>query len=157
MKRQTLGVALAFIFAARSPCLTADAGSNAPAAFISGIKAVGIHARHLDDTLKFYVDGLGFEQKGQIDRGAGAREVFLVLPGADAAATVLIVQNGGAAHDGGGPNPLVLQTSNLDAAIARLGQHGYDVGDVRIVPGRRIAQLQDPEGTALELIEPMAH
>jgi catechol 2,3-dioxygenase-like lactoylglutathione lyase family enzyme len=150
-------VCLSASFAAFAEAAPADGSAAAdPAAsgFITGIKAAGIHARKIEPTLKFYIDGLGFVQKGQIERGA-FREVFLAIPGAESA-TMLIVQNGDAtaADVSAGPAPLVLTTRDIEKAVARLRQQGYAVtGAIEAAQGRKIVAFNDPEGNRVELVE----
>ncbi|HET8882012.1 MAG TPA: VOC family protein, partial [Solimonas sp.] len=128
-----------------------DPAASPTPGFVTGIKAVGIHVQQIDRTLKFYTEGLGFIEKGRLEHD-GSREIFLSLPDAEPTATILILQDA-ASTDAEGPAPLVLSTRDIEKAVARLQQLGYATGEIRAMAGRKIAVVQDPEGTRIELYE----
>jgi catechol 2,3-dioxygenase-like lactoylglutathione lyase family enzyme len=147
--------ALAIVGIGASLPAQSDPAASPPPGFVMGIKAVGIHVRQMDRTLKFYTDGLGFVEKGQREHD-GSREIFLSLPDAEPTATILILQDA-ASTDAEGPAPLVLTTRDIEKAVARLQQLGYTTGEIHAMAGRKIAVLQDPEGTSVELYEAAGH
>jgi catechol 2,3-dioxygenase-like lactoylglutathione lyase family enzyme len=150
---------LAIVGIGASLSAQSDPAASPPPGFVTGIKAVGIHVRQIDRTLKFYTEGLGFVEKGKREHD-GSHEIFLSLPDAEPTATVLILQDAADASGrstADGPAPLVLTTRDIEKAVARLQQLGYAAGEIHAMAGRKIAVVQDPEGTRIELYEAASH
>jgi hypothetical protein len=68
--------ALAIVGIGASLPAQSDPAASPPPGFVMGIKAVGIHVRQMDRTLKFYTDGLGFVEKASANTTARARFSF---------------------------------------------------------------------------------
>jgi len=109
----------------------------------------------VDAAVAFYVDALDFER---LERWGPAfamvRRADLTLwlsgPGSSASRPLADGTRPGA----GGWNRLVIETADLDAAIARLERAGARFrGDVVTGPGGRQALVDDPSGNPVELFE----
>ena len=105
----------------------------------------------LEKSIAFYTLGLGMTAA----RGANPREVVLALPGGGS--NLMLLKN---ADGPNAPRPgssrVILQVSDMKALAARLHGAGYAIkGEIREMPQYHlsVAQLEDPDGNALELIQ----
>jgi uncharacterized glyoxalase superfamily protein PhnB len=120
---------------------------------------VALTSRDLERLERFYLAGLGLEPTATWRHGAEARGVMLPL----GHATLELFDEPYAAHvdalEAGarvsGPVRLALQVPDLDAALARLVEHGATVVHPPVTTpwGDRSVRLQDPEGLQVTLFE----
>jgi catechol 2,3-dioxygenase-like lactoylglutathione lyase family enzyme len=109
----------------------------------------------IDAALAFYVDVLGFERLerwGPPFAMVGRDDLTLWLsgPGSSAARPL----SSGAVPASGGWNRLVIETTELDALVAKLERAGARFrGDIVVGPGGRQALVDDPDGNPVELFE----
>lgn len=120
---------------------------------------VALTARDLERLERFYLVGLGLEPTATWRHGAEARGVMVPL----GHATLELFDEAYAAHvdalEAGarvsGPVRLALQVPDLDAALARLVEHGATVvhPPVSTPWGDRNVRMLDPEGMQVTLFE----
>ena len=133
----------------------------APAPRIERLDHVAIAVTDLERALAFYQGLLGFRPLGQIDlpgedpprtlahldTGRGA---LALISGAEGSA-------GRAAEEGTRPGPLyvALHVAGLEAIVARLARAGVAVRSAPVSTpyGVRMAEVADPDGTPIRLIE----
>jgi catechol 2,3-dioxygenase-like lactoylglutathione lyase family enzyme len=150
-------------------------GVEAPRArWLNGVNHVGVTVASLDESLAFYKDVFGLEP-ALVTEAAGepVAEMFQV-PGADFKVAFLPIGNtvwelleyrtpGTATrprHDEIGGMHACLEVSDIDAALARLAEHGVAVPPAALeIPegptaGTKIAYVRDPNGVQLELLQP---
>lgn len=105
----------------------------------------------LEKSIAFYTLGLGMTAA----RGANPREIVLTLPGGGS--NLMLLKNAdGANAPRPGPSRVILQVPDMKALAARLHGAGYALkGEIREMPQYHlsVAQLEDPDGNALELIQ----
>ena len=109
----------------------------------------------VDAALAFYVDVLGFERLerwGPPFAMVRHADVTLWLSGPGSSASRPLAD--GTRPVPGGWNRLVIETTDLDALIARLERAGARFrGDIVTGPGGRQAVVDDPSGNPVELFE----
>ena len=106
-----------------------------------------LHTQDLDATLAFYSDALGLEKAFDFERQGKPFGYYLKL----GANTFLEVFEGdpGAV---GNINHLCLETDDLDATLARLGEHGIAFTDKKLGADRSWQSwITDPSGVRIEL------
>ena len=109
----------------------------------------------IDRSVSFY-EKLGFGERGRMNIGDEAINVFMGLPDEDPVLE-LTYNHGVDSYDlGTGYNHIAISADDLDATLARLAEHGiepekppYSVRE----GGSRIAFVRDPDGYRVELIE----
>jgi lactoylglutathione lyase len=109
----------------------------------------------IDRSVSFY-EKLGFDERGRMNIGDEAINVFMGLPGEDPVLE-LTYNHGVDSYDlGTGYNHIAIAVDDLDGTLERLGGHGiepekppYQVRE----GGSRICFVRDPDGYRVELIE----
>ncbi len=125
------------------------------------MKHVGIIVTHLDPEDRFYTDILGFKE---IWRGSSSGKVLswtnLKVPDGDDYVEFMLQKNQPAPTERGVDHHLCLQVPDVDAAVAKLKANPYykEYGqpiEVHLgINRKRQANLFDPDGTRVELMEP---
>jgi len=112
---------------------------------------------HIDRSVAFY-EKLGFEERGRMDIGTEAVNVFMGMPGEDP--RLELTYNHGVDHYdlGTGYNHIALAVEDLDGTLERLSGDGIEPEKPPYRPGGRtegprIAFVRDPDGYRVELIE----
>ena len=135
---------------------------------------IGICVSDWRRSLRFYVEGLGFRYRNELEVKGEPSDTLLRLRGVDLRAVYLeregvcieLLHYASPGHEGGGqPRPmnrlglthLSLQVEDLDAALDELRAAGARVlADTRIeIPAQRTRAIfvTDPDGTRIELVE----
>jgi catechol 2,3-dioxygenase-like lactoylglutathione lyase family enzyme len=144
--------------------------------WLSGINHVGVTVASLDDSLAFYRDVFGLEPVLVTDASGPEVAATFQVPGADFRVAFLPVgasvwelveyRTPGRAtrprHDEIGGMHACFEVSDMEAALARLAEHGVEVPDAPLeiaegpTAGARIAYVRDPDGVQIELLQPPA-
>ncbi len=133
----------------------------APAPRIERLDHVAIAVSDLARALTFYQGLLGFRPLGQIDLPGEDPPRTLAYLDTGRGALALISGAGGAGATAAGeetrPGPLyvALRVNGLEAIVARLAQAGVAVRSAPVSTpyGVRMAEVADPDGTPIQLIE----
>lgn len=122
---------------------------------------VGFLVRHLEPSLQFYGDVLGFHE---FWRGSASGKVLswvnMRVPDGDDYVELMLYSEPQTDAERGVKNHICLLTPDLDKAVSILKQRAAKVGyasaiDIRTGKnGKRQANLFDPDGTRVELMEP---
>ena len=111
----------------------------------------------IDRSVAFY-ERLGFEERGRMDIGTEAVNVFMGLPDEDPVLE-LTYNHGVDSYDlGTGYNHIALAVADLDGTLEGLAGDGIEPEKPPYRPGgrtegARIAFVRDPDGYRVELIE----
>jgi len=111
----------------------------------------------IDRSVAFY-ERLGFEERGRMDIGTEAVNVFMGLPG-EGPVLELTYNHGVGSYDlGTGYNHIALAVADLDGTLEGLAGDGIEPEKPPYRPGgrsegARIAFVRDPDGYRVELIE----
>jgi lactoylglutathione lyase len=111
----------------------------------------------IDRSVSFY-EKLGFEERGRMDIGEEAVNVFMGLPGEDPRLE-LTFNHGVDSYDlGTGYNHIALLVDDLDGTLSALAGDGIEPEKPPYRPGGRtegprICFVRDPDGYRVELIE----
>ena len=152
--------ALAFI-ASPSAAQTAPAAPPAQAmphgnpAELPKVFAVSIASADLDRSEKFYLEGLGAVKAVKIHD----RERSVQFKSGLSVVLHLVAPRAAGAPLPEGPAGFILQVSDIDALIARVVRAGGTVvrppndGKSKLSFGVRAAQIRDPDGVGIELIQ----
>ena len=111
----------------------------------------------IDRSVAFY-ERLGFEERGRMNIGDEAINVFMGLPGDDPRLE-LTYNHGLDSYDlGTGYNHIALSVDDLEGTLERLAAAGIDPEKPPYRPGGRtegpmICFVRDPDGYRVELIE----
>ncbi|GIK77690.1 MAG: glyoxalase [Actinomycetes bacterium] len=104
--------------------------------------------------LRFYTETLGLEKRADVPFGNGDRWIEVAPAGAETAIALCPPGPGGEA--GGKHTGITLQTGDIEACHAELGERGADV-DAEISrmgdPVPPLFWLRDPEGNSLIVVE----
>ena len=111
----------------------------------------------IDRSVSFY-EKLGFEERGRMNIGDEAVNVFMGLPGEDPRLE-LTYNHGVDSYDlGTGYNHIALRVDDLDGTLSGLVEEGIEPEKPPYRPGGRtegprICFVRDPDGYRVELIE----
>ncbi len=152
--------------ASAPPALARDDGDTAPtpqatitpAPHIERLDHVAIAVSDLERALAFYQGLLGFRPLGQIDLpGEDPPRTLAHLDTGRGALVLVSGADGKAEAERTRPGPLyvALRVAGLDAIVARLAHAGVAVrcAPVSTGYGVRVAEVADPDGTPIRLIE----
>jgi len=139
-----------------------EKGKSLPETRISTHMAhVGVTVRHLDPSQKFYGGILGFRE---FWRGSSSGKVLswvnLRVPDGDDYLELMLYSNPPDARETGVNNHVCLMTPDIEKAVAALEakparkNYGQKIEIRTGVNGKRQANLFDPDGTRIELMEP---
>ena len=129
---------------------------SAPHAFVKGVHGVRYQVRDVARSVAFYTQHLGFTLKHQqlpafANVALGEAQILLSGPGASGSRPM----PNGRQQEPGGWNRVVLKVDELPALIAELKQAGVRCrNDMETGPGGRQIQIEDPDGSPIELFEP---
>lgn len=129
---------------------------NVPQAFVTGVHGVRYQVRDVARSIAFYTTHLGFvlEHKHLPEFASVAFDgtrIFLSGPGASGSRPL----PGGRQQEPGGSNRIVLKVANLPRVIDAFKAAGLKFrSEVESGPGGRQIQIEDPDGNAIELMEP---
>ena len=122
---------------------------------ISKVEHIGIYARSIDESIRFYTEVLGMRLIERVPLYDKVDLAFLSFPGQEDVQVELIGRDPDSA-DEGLVNHLAFTVEDIDAAIARLKQAGVAVSEEwpkTILDGRKIAFFKGPSGEKLELFQ----
>ena len=152
--------------ASAPPALARDDGDAAPtpqatitpAPHIERLDHVAIAVSDLERALAFYQGLLGFRPLGQIDLpGEDPPRTLAHLDTGRGALALVSGADGKAEAERTRPGPLyvALRVAGLDAIVARLAHAGVAVRSAPVSTGYgvRVAEVADPDGTPIRLIE----
>jgi catechol 2,3-dioxygenase-like lactoylglutathione lyase family enzyme len=139
-----------------------EKGKHMPDTHISThILHVGVLVRHLEASQKFYGDILGFQE---FWRGSSSGKVLswvnMRVPDGSDYLELMLYSKPPDERETGGMNHVCLVTPDIDKAVATLEarpafkSYGQNIGIRTGVNGKRQANLFDPDGTRIELMEP---
>ena len=141
-------------------------GRFLPASRISGrIRHAGFPVGALDDSLKFYGDLLGFREfwRGNANQSTTLSWVNMRVPDGQDYVEFMLYGLWPSAEGLGGMNHLCLEVSDVHQAVAQLESrpafktYGGKITARVGVNGKWQANLFDPDGTRVELMEPGTH
>ncbi len=122
---------------------------------------VGVTVRHLDLSQKFYGDILGFQE---FWRGSSSGKILswvnMRVPDGNDYLELMLYSNPPDARETGVKNHVCLMTPDIEKAVAALEasqarkNYGQKIEIRTGVNGKRQANLFDPDGTRIELMEP---
>lgn len=121
---------------------------------------IGIVVRDIDSTLPFYRDALGLKVLFDFELPTGLH-MWQLAVGECVVKLVAHKQTPPAANPPGGSGGgtglryWTMGVDDIDASVARCRDHGASVAlDVtQLMPGIRIAMIEDPEGNVVEFLE----
>ncbi len=124
--------------------------------FILGLWGVRYQVKDVQRSIAFYTQTLGFNLDlrvlpafGQVSIG----NLKLILSGPGASGSRPMPD--GRQQEPGGWNRIVLQVEDLPARIDDLKKKGVNFrNEMEVGPGGRQVQVEDPDGTPIELFEP---
>ena len=131
-------------------------GAGAAHAFIQGVHGVRYQVTDVGRAIAFYTQHLGFKVGHQqlpafANVSLGDTTILLSGPGASGSRPM----PDGRRQESGGWNRVVLRVTDLPACITVLQQAGVRFrNEMGNGPGGRQIQIEDPDGNAIELIEP---
>jgi predicted enzyme related to lactoylglutathione lyase len=116
---------------------------------ITQVQLFSIPVSDQDRARQFYVDVLGFEVVNEADMGPDRHWLQVRPRGSETSITLVTWFD---SMPAGSLRGLVLETDDLDAAIADLATRGLDVsGGIIDEPWGRFAQFEDPDGNGMIL------
>lgn len=117
---------------------------------VTHVKIVSVPVSDQDRARDFYVDVLGFDLVFDNPMGPGGRWVQVTPKGSDTALTLVTWFPTMAP---GSLKGLVLETDDLDADVARLGERGVVFADdgIQTAPWGRYVTFDDPDGNGIVL------
>jgi lactoylglutathione lyase len=131
-----------------------------PAAGLAALKPrlshVAYHVADLDRAVAFYVGVLGFKEQTRFPIGDGVFEVVLDYPDSKGAGLLLMWSSKRSEpyQLGDGYSRLVINVSDVDAAVELLAQHGAPiVSKPRQAGAFYYALAKDPDGYVIELLQ----
>jgi catechol 2,3-dioxygenase-like lactoylglutathione lyase family enzyme len=114
---------------------------------IKRLAHVCLHSRNLEETERFYCEGLGLERFFDFEKDGDLFGFYL-----RAGNGTFIEVFKGEPGQVGNINHIALEVENIDAVIARLQAIGVAVGEKRFGPDKAWqAWLEDPGGVRIEL------
>jgi lactoylglutathione lyase len=138
---------------------TIQTSSTATASFTDfkpRVTHVAYHVADIDRALAFYSGLLGMKEVMRIPLGEGLQEVILGFPDSQAAGVILMwhADKKDARSLGNGYSRLVLNVSDVDAAIELLAKRGTPVVTQPTRYGSlKFAMVKDPDGYVIELLQ----
>mgnify|MGYP002622979136 FL=1 len=121
------------------------------------LEHIGILAKNMDESIRFYSEILGMNLVERVWLNEQVELAFLSFPGQESVQVELVGRDPSAVAEEGIVNHLALTVDDIDAVISKLKQHGYDISDEyprTILDGRKIAFFKGPSGEKLELFQP---
>ncbi len=122
----------------------------------AGMAQVRYLVRDVDQSIRFFVDLLGFELRQQFGPAMAilARDdLTLWVAGPQASASRPMPD--GRQPEPGGWNRFVLTVDDIEAVVARLGEAGAVFrNEIISGPGGRQILIEDPSGNPIELFQP---
>ncbi len=123
---------------------------------ITSIGHVAIRVKHIDRTLDFYIDKLGFEEMLRLERDGRLWLVYLRITDEQYLEVFPDAQGERAPPaESNGLNHVCLTVSNIDDAVAELG-----AADIPLYRPKKLgadgnlqAWIEDPDGNRIELME----
>ena len=109
----------------------------------------------IDRSVSFY-EKLGFEERGRMNIGDEAVNVFMGLPGEDPVLELTYNHGVDSYELGTGYNHIAVTTDDLDGKLANLSEQGIEPEKppYRVREGgSRICFVRDPDGYRIELVE----
>ena len=118
---------------------------------------VELFVRDIRRSRAFY-ERLGFEERGRMDIGTEAVNVFMGLPGEDPRLELTYNHGVDSYELGTGYNHIALAVEDLDGTLERLSAEGIQPEKPPYRPGGRtegprICFVRDPDGYRVEMIE----
>ena len=108
-----------------------------------------IHSNDLEETARFYIEGLGLEKGFEFIKDGELFGYYIQLGN-----NTYIEVFKGDPGDVGNINHLAIETDDLDAVIARVKEHGYEIGKkVLGADDSWQAWTTDPNGVRIEFHE----
>ena len=126
------------------------------AAFMPNITYVCYFVKDVERAVAFYVGALGMVEHMRLNIGNGEHEVVLGFPGSKSAGLILMWREGRQEPypRGEGYSRFIIRVSNVDGAVAELGQRGVKIQKPPTDAGPlRYAMIEDPEGYVIELLQ----
>ena len=123
---------------------------------VSGVYGVRYQVKDVARSIDFYTQKLGFKLERKhlpafAQVSSGEFRLTLSGPGASGSRPM----PGGEAQEPGGWNRLMLEVTDLSAAVAALKKSGVRFrNEIEAGPGGKQIQALDPDGNPLELFEP---
>jgi glyoxylase I family protein len=127
-----------------------------PRPVISSVHRFRYQVKDVARAVTFYTTHLGFTLKHQqlpafANVTLGETDLLLSGPGASGSRRMPTGQN----QEPGGWNRIALNVTNLPACIATLKAAGVVLrNEMKVGPGGRQVQIEDPDGNPIELFEP---
>src|SRR6516225_5896424 len=134
----------------------AGASANDTHSFVLGLWGVRYQVRDVSRSMAFYTQQLGFKVDQQnlpafAQVSIGNLKLILSGPGASGSRPM----PDGRQQEPGGWNRVLLQVQDWPACIADLKKAGLKFrNELKIGPGGKQIQIEDPDGNPIELFEP---
>jgi lactoylglutathione lyase len=141
---------------------TVDSQSSAeqPAAGLGALKPrlsfVAYHVADIERAIGFYVGVLGFKEQSRFPIGDGVFEAVLGFPDSKGAGLLLMwsEKRSDPYQQGEGYSRLVINVSDVDAAVAHVARHNTPiVSKPRQAGAFYYAMIKDPDGYVIELLQ----
>jgi catechol 2,3-dioxygenase-like lactoylglutathione lyase family enzyme len=115
---------------------------------ITRVQLFSVPVSDQDRARDFYVGNLGFEVASDTQLGPDMRWVLITLPGAETGITLVTWFP---SMPAGSARGIVLETDDLDAAVATLTANGINTSAIEEAPWARFTELADPDGNGIVL------
>jgi lactoylglutathione lyase len=132
---------------------SAPVGLNA---FKPRISYVSYHVSDIERALGFYLGVLGMVETLRLDLGKGVHEAILGFPDSKGSGLILMwdTQRSKPYERGDGYSRMIINVSDVDAAVEHVSKHGARVTTPPSDAGTmRYAMVQDPDGYVIELLQ----
>jgi catechol 2,3-dioxygenase-like lactoylglutathione lyase family enzyme len=115
---------------------------------ITRVQLFSVPVTDQDRARDFYVANLGFVVASDTQLGPDMRWLMIAIPGSQTAITLVTWFP---TMPAGSVKGIVLETDDLDAAIATLAANGVATSAVEDAPWARFTELADPDGNGIVL------
>lgn len=115
---------------------------------ITHVQLMSLPVSDQDKAKAFYVDVLGFELVSDTQMGADMRWVMVRPPGGQSAITLVTWFD---SMPPGSVKGTVLETDDLEADVALLGERGVVTNGIEQAPWGRYVSFDDPDGNGIVL------